>query len=182
MDREEILNKINQIRTAVGGDLPNVYLLHGELDDKDINDLYNHGKIKAMINITKGEGFGRPLLEFTRSKKPIIVSGWSGHLDFLNPEFNCLVSGELKPIHGSAVVPNMILPESQWFNADIPQVTRYLKDVFENYEKYQELSKRQSHISKTKFSFEEMKNVLNTYLDIIPKPIAIKLPQLKKIK
>lgn len=182
MDREEILNRINQIRTIVGGDLPNVYLLHGELDDKDINDLYNHGKIKAMINITKGEGYGRPLLEFTMSKKPIIASGWSGHTDFLNQEFNCLISGELKPVHSSAVVPNMILAESHWFSPDISQVTRYLKDVFENYEKYQELSKRQSHISKTKFSFEEMKNLLNTYLDVIPKPVAIQLPTLKKIQ
>ena len=182
MDREEILNRINQIRTIVGGDLPNIYLLHGELDDKDINDLYNHGKIKAMINITKGEGYGRPLLEFTASKKPIIASGWSGHIDFLNQEFNCLVSGELKPVHASALVPNMILAESQWFSPDISQVSRYLKDVFENYEKYQELAKRQSHISKTKFSFEEMKNLLNTYLDIIPKPIEVKLPTLKKIQ
>jgi glycosyltransferase involved in cell wall biosynthesis len=182
MDREEILNRINQIRSIVSGDLPNVYLLHGELDDKDINDLYNHGKIKAMINITKGEGYGRPLLEFTVSKKPIIASGWSGHIDFLNQEFNCLVSGELKPVHGSAVISNMILAESQWFSPDISQFSRYLKDVFENYEKYQELAKRQSHISKTKFSFEEMKNVLNTYLDVIPKPVAIQLPTLKKIQ
>ena len=45
-----------------------------------------------MINLTKGEGFGRPLLEFTRSKKPIIASNWSGHLDFLNPEFASLVT------------------------------------------------------------------------------------------
>ena len=58
-------------------------------------------------------------------------------------------------------------------------VRRY---VFEKYEKYQELAKRQSHISKTKFSFEEMKNLLNTYLDIIPKPIEVKLPTLKKIQ
>jgi glycosyltransferase involved in cell wall biosynthesis len=182
MDREEILNRINQIRTIVGGDLPNVYLLHGELDDKDINDLYNHGKIKAMINITKGEGYGRPLLEFTVSKKPIIASGWSGHIDFLNQEFNCLLSGEVKPVHGSAVIPNMILAESQWFSPDISQFMRYLKDVFENYEKYQELAKRQSHISKTKFSFEEMKNLLNAYLDVIPKATTLKLPQLKKIE
>lgn len=182
MDREEILNRINQIRTIVGGDLPNIYLLHGELDDKDINDLYNHGKIKAMINITKGEGYGRPLLEFTASKKPIIASGWSGHIDFLNQEFNCLVSGELKPIHPSAVVPNMILAESHWFSPNITQVSQYLKDVFEKYEKYQDIAKRQSHISKTKFSFESMKNLLSTYLDVIPKQVAIQLPTLKKIQ
>jgi hypothetical protein len=182
MDREEILNRINQVRSTVPGDLPNVYVLHGEMDDKDINELYNHGKIKAMINITKGEGFGRPLLEFTVSKKPIIASGWSGHMDFLSLEFNCLVSGDLKPVHPSAVVPNIILAESQWFSPNIPQVSQYLKDVFEKYEKYEELAKRQSHISRTKFNFDEMKKVLGNYLEAIPKAVAIQLPTLKKIQ
>jgi hypothetical protein len=84
MDREEVLRKINEVRKGVGGKLPNVYLVHGDIDDADVNNLYNHPKVKAMINLTKGEGFGRPLLEFTQSKKPVIASNWSGHLDFLN--------------------------------------------------------------------------------------------------
>ena len=37
-----------------------------------------------MVSFTKGEGFGRPLLEFSAIGKPIIASGWSGHTDFLN--------------------------------------------------------------------------------------------------
>jgi hypothetical protein len=49
-----------------------------------------------MVNLTKGEGFGRPLLEFSLSKKPIIVSGWSGHIDFLDKEFTTLLPGQLK--------------------------------------------------------------------------------------
>jgi hypothetical protein len=135
-----------------------------------------------MINITKGEGYGRPLLEFTASKKPIIASGWSGHMDFLNPEFNCLLSGDLKPVHPSAAVANMILPESQWFSPNISQVSQYFKNVFEKYEKYEEPAKRQSHISRTKFNFDEMKKVLGSHLEAIPKPVAIQLPTLKKIQ
>jgi hypothetical protein len=182
MDRDEILRKLDIIKSTVSGDLPNIYLLHGELDDKDINDLYNHGKVKAMFNLTKGEGFGRPLLEFTMAKKPIIVSGWSGHTDFLNQEYTCLVQGQLTNVHTSAQVPNMILAESKWFSADINQAIHYLKDVYEKYEKYQELAKRQSHLSKTNFSFTEMKKLLGTYLDVIPKQEPLKLPQLKKIE
>ena len=54
-----------------------------------MNEIYNHPKIKAMVSFTKGEGFGRPLLEFSLLNKPIIASGWSGHLDFL--EKDCVV-------------------------------------------------------------------------------------------
>lgn len=182
MDRDEMLKKIDLVRSTVSGNLPNVYLLHGELDDKDMNSLYNHPKIKAMFNLTKGEGFGRPLLEFSLSKKPIIVSGWSGHLDFLDTDFCCFIQGELKNVHPSAQVPNIILAESQWFNADTNQAKKYLEEVYSKYSKYEELAKRQSHVSRTKFSFEEMKNLLGLYLEKIPKQVGLQLPQLKKIE
>jgi len=69
LDREAILDKIDQIRNMVDSkDLPNIYLLHGDVEDKDMNDLYNHEKVKALVSLTKGEGFGRPLLEFSLSK------------------------------------------------------------------------------------------------------------------
>ena len=182
MDRDEMLKKIDDVKNLVSGDLPNIYLLHGELDDKDINNLYNHPKVKALFNLTKGEGFGRPILEFTLSKKPIIVSGWSGHVDFLDPEFTCLLPGELKNVHPSAQVPNMILAESMWFSPDINKAKEYLEDVYSKYSKYHELAKRQSHHSRTKFSFEEMKNTLSGYLEKIPKQTQLQLPQLKKIE
>ena len=76
MSRNEILDRIKVIRSQVKGDLPNVYLIQGEFSNSDMNELYNHPKIKAMLSYTKGEGFGRPLLEFFLSKKTVIDSGW----------------------------------------------------------------------------------------------------------
>ena len=182
MDRNTMLDKIESIRNTISGDLPNIYLLHGELDDKDINNLYNHGKVKAMISLTKGEGFGRPLLEFTLAKKPIIATAYSGHVDFLYMENTCLVGGTLKQIHPSAVVDNLLIKESSWFSPDVKQAEFYLRDVYEKYSKYEEKAKKQAHQSKTKFSFEEMKTLLGTYLDKIPKQVGLTLPKLKKIE
>ena len=182
MDRDEMLRKIDLIRNTVTGDLPNIYLLHGELDDKDVNNLYNHPKVKAMVNLTKGEGFGRPLLEFTLSKKPLITTAWSGHTDFLFMESVCMIGGEVKQIHPSAVVKDMLIPESGWFNPDIKQVEFYLNDVFNKYTKYEERAKKQAHQSKTKFSFEEMKKLLSSYMDKVPKQVGLQLPKLKKIE
>ncbi len=97
MDRDEVLKRIKMIRSTVNStDLPNVYLLHGEFSDEEMNEIYNHPKVKAMVSLTKGEGFGRPLLEFTQSKKPIITTNWSGHLDFLNTGFTTLIPGTLR--------------------------------------------------------------------------------------
>jgi hypothetical protein len=184
-DRDEILKRIKMIRSTVNStQLPNVYLLHGEFSDAEMNEVYNHPKVKAMVSLTKGEGFGRPLLEFTQSKKPLITTNWSGHLDFLNTGFTTLVPGTLTNVHPSAA-NHMLLKESQWFSPDTGRVGHYLKDVFENYKDYVDGGKRQAYHSKQNFSFEKMTEKLAEYLTRVPefpKQMQLKLPQLKKIE
>jgi glycosyltransferase involved in cell wall biosynthesis len=186
MDREEILKKIKQIRKTVNSkNLPNVYLLHGDFTDEEMNELYNHPKVKAMVSLTKGEGFGRPLLEFTLAKKPLITTGWSGQMDFLNPEFSNLIGGQLTNVHPSAA-NQWLLTESQWISPDHGQIGHYLKDVFENYKNYTDKAKRQAFKSKNEFSWDKMKekvdSLLTQYTPEFPQEIKLKLPQLKKIE
>ena len=182
MDREDILKKIDAIRKGINGTLPNVYLLHGEVEDEDMNHLYNHPKIKAMVSFTKGEGFGRPLLEFTQSKKPVIASNWSGHLDFLKSDFSSLIPGTLKEIHESAVQEGLLIKESKWFNVDINFASLLMKDYFNSYKGYAEKGKRLGYYCKTNFSFEKMQEKLELIMDKnAPKKVEIKLPNIKKI-
>jgi glycosyltransferase involved in cell wall biosynthesis len=181
MDREEMLSRIDSIRKTVKGDLPNIYLLHGELTEDQLNQVYNHPKVKAMVSLTKGEGFGRPLLEFTLSKKPVIATNFSGHLDFLRPQYTSLIGGHLENIHESAV-NEWLIKESQWFAADTAQVGQVFTDMFKNYSKYQEKGKKQENYSRVNFSYEKMKNlieeILNRTLPEFPKQVQIQLPSL----
>jgi hypothetical protein len=186
MDRNELIKRIKSIKDTVKStNLPNVYLLHGEFTDIEMNEIYNHSKVKAMVNLTKGEGFGRPLLEFSLVNKPIITTNWSGHIDYLNPEFVTLLQGTMTKVHPTAA-NNMLLSEAEWFNVDHGHVGHYLKDVFENYKGYAENAKRQGFQSRTKFSFNAMKEKLGKlFTDKIPefpKNVQLKLPQLKKIE
>ena len=186
VDREEILKKIRQIRKTVNSkNLPNVYLLHGEFTDEEMNSLYNHSKVKAMVSLTKGEGFGRPLLEFTLNKKPLITTGWSGQMDFLNPEFTTLIGGQLTNVHPSSV-NQWLLAESQWLSPDHGQIGHFLKDVFENYKNYTDGAKRQAFYSKTNFSWDKMKEKLADFLTKnvpeFPAEVKLKIPSMKKIE
>jgi len=186
MDRDELLKRIKAIKDSVKStNLPNVYLLHGEFTDVEMNEIYNHSKVKAMINLTKGEGFGRPLLEFSLVNKPIITTNWSGHIDYLNPEFVTLLQGTMAKVHPSAA-NNMLLAEAEWFNVDHGHVGHYLKDVFENYKGYAEKAKRQGFQSRTKFSFNAMKDKLGklfeTKIPEFPKQVPLQLPKLNKIE
>jgi len=186
MDRDELIKRIRMIKDTVKStNLPNIYLLHGEFTDVEMNEIYNHSKVKAMINLTKGEGFGRPLLEFSLTNKPIIATNWSGHTDFLNPEFTTLLSGNMTKVHPSAA-NHMLLSDAEWFSVDYGQTGGYLKDVFENYKNYIDKAKRQGFQSRTKFSYEAMKEKLDKVftekIPDFPKPLKLQLPQLKKIE
>jgi glycosyltransferase involved in cell wall biosynthesis len=151
-----------------------------------MNELYNHPKIKAMVSLTKGEGFGRPLLEFSMINKPIIASNWSGHIDFLDPEFSYLVNGELKNVHPSTVVPNMILAESQWFSPNHGEIGNAFRAVFENYKDAAVKGKRLGFKNRKEFSWDAMKDKMKIIFDEIdskiPRAVALKLPQLRKIE
>jgi glycosyltransferase involved in cell wall biosynthesis len=186
MDRNELIKRIKAIASTVNSkNLPNIYLLHGEFTDSEMNELYNHPKVKAMVSLTKGEGFGRPLLEFSLKNKPIITTNWSGHIDYLTPEFTTLLPGQLTNIHPSTA-NNMLLKEAQWLSVDHGFVGHYLKDMFENYKNYTDNAKRQGFHSRTKFSFDAMKEKLDAILTNkvpdFPKHVPLQLPSLKRIQ
>jgi len=183
MDREEILKKIDAVRNEVKATtLPNIYLLHGELEDEQMNYLYNHPKVKAMLSFTKGEGFGRPLLEFTLTQKPLLVSGWSGHMDFLEPEFSNLIPGEIKQVDKSAV-NDFILEQGGWFNIDQGFAVRLMEDVYKNYKNYIPKAKQLAFRNKQNFSLEKMTDKLDTILEaLVPKKVELKLPKIDKIE
>ncbi len=183
MDRDAILAKIEKIKESIQGKLPNIYLLHGEFSDEEMNELYNHSKIKSFISFTKGEGFGRPLLESSVYQKPVIAPNWSGQIDFLKPEFSILLSGQLKQISSSSVVPGMLIPEGKWFEVDTKQSSIVLQNVYNNYKDFVGKSKRQSYFSKVNFSIDKMGQRLKEILDQkVPRKIELSLPKLIKIK
>jgi len=184
LDREDILDKINLIRR--NDSLPNIYLLHGNVTDDEMNGLYNHPKIKAMVSFTHGEGYGRPLAEFAVSEKPIITSNWSGHVDFLDNKCSVLLPGELKQVDPSVVWEKIIMPDSKWFYVNYFYASQAMKDVYENYANYLDRAKCQADIINDKFTKEKMDDklfkIFEANIPEFPKELKIKLPTLKKIK
>jgi glycosyltransferase involved in cell wall biosynthesis len=184
-DRFEVENKIAQIRDLHKKDrLPNVYLLHGDLTDDEMNSLYNHPKVKAMVSFTKGEGFGRPLLEFATTGKPIIAPHYSGPADFLNKDFICALPGGVTPIDASAQ-NQFLLKEAKWFTVDYRYAEKMLKEVKKNYKKWLELAKRQRYYAIANFSkkavskrYDELIEIIDKGTESIPMQQDLKLPKL----
>ena len=189
MDRNEILKKIDTIKKTISSkSLPNIYVLHGDLEDDEMNDLYNHPKVKAHVTFTHGEGFGRPLLEASLSEKPIIAPNWSGHIDFLNKNNSVLLPGTLIDVHKSAIPKQMLQQGAKWFGVNYQYAGQILLKVFKENRKYTLNAKKMAMFNRANFSLDEMtkkfKNILDTHLPKFvepPKAVDLKLPKLKKI-
>lgn len=184
MDKVEILGKINKIRSTLTGNLPNIYVIHGDLTQEQLNRLYNHPKVKVHVSFTHGEGFGRPLLEATLSGKPLLTSNWSGHKDFLPEELSNLLPGTLGNIPPSAC-NEWLVKEGQWFNVNYSIAAQKLDDMFENYIKYVPNAEKLRVQNAEKFTLEGgnqvFVDIMNKYLPVFEKKVAISLPKFKKV-
>jgi glycosyltransferase involved in cell wall biosynthesis len=183
--REEFRKKIESVVKMSGTDTPpSVYLLFGELSNQEMNELYNHPKVKAMVSITKGEGFGRPLLEFTMTGKPVIASNWSGHKDFLPMDKAIMVGGSLTEVHESSI-DDFIIKGSKWFTANYNEFAEVLKLVQKDYDKFLEKSEQLREFNSVFFTLDGMKDKFESILKqntIQPKEHKLVLPKLTKVK
>ena len=182
--REELSKKIKDVVNDIKNP-PTVYLLFGELSNSEMNELYNHPKIKAMVSLTKGEGFGRPLLEFTMTGKPVIASNWSGHKDFLPMDKAIMIGGKLTEVDDSAI-DNFIIKGSKWFTANYNEFAEVLKLVQKDYDKFLLKSEILREDNLNKFTLNKMKDrfqeIIKPYVVEQPKQKEIILPKLNKIK
>tara|TARA_B110000444_G_scaffold244372_1_gene263773 strand:- start:1059 stop:1706 length:648 start_codon:yes stop_codon:yes gene_type:complete len=182
-EREDTSNKIKELTKEFGDKCPPIHLVWGDLSESELNSLYNDDKVKAMLMFTKGEGYGRPLAEFSTTGKPIVVSDWSGYKDFLPKENTVYLEGELKEVHKSSQ-NKFLLKESKWFYVDYSKAASKIFDVYNNYKKYSKESQGlKSNINKN-FTLENMTSKLGQILDKyvkITKHIELKLPTIKKL-
>ena len=187
LDREELLGKINDIKKSVNGVLPPIYLIHGDFTDSQMNELYNHSKVKAHVTFTHGEGFGRPLLEATQSGKPVNAPDWSGQVDFLDKNYAVLLQGGLTQVPDGAFNEQVFFksPENKWFTINYNIASQVLKDVHKNYTKYLVKSKQLQVLTSQKFNLNKMRELLvrevDEVLKDVPQEVKLKLPKLKKV-
>jgi len=188
IDKEDCLSKINSIKSKFPSDwkLPNVYLLHGSLTDVEMNYLYNHPKIKSLVSLTHGEGFGRPLLEATMTGLPVMTSAWSGQLDFLTETESILLNGNLVDVPKCQIWKDIIIEGSQWFNVDENQVYKAFNHIHLNYhDDLKTKSKTLMKKNREKFTLNKMTQELDVivekYTSALPQQVGLNLPKLKKV-
>jgi len=183
IDRETVREKIENVTKELGDDIPPIYLLHGDLKDTEMAQLYNHSKVKAMVSFTKGEGYGRPLAEFASTGKPIMVSNWSGQVDFLPKEHTVLLEGQLTSVDKTAA-DKFLLKESKWFTVNYSDAANKMYKVFNEYDKELQRSAGLKTNILNNFTMEKMTKelgrIMDKYVAKAPVQKPFNLPKLNK--
>jgi glycosyltransferase involved in cell wall biosynthesis len=120
---DAVVQVLNQVRK---GPFPKIHLIHGALTDNEIAGLYTHPTVKAFISLTRGEGFGLPILEAAASGVPIITTNWSGHLDFLKYGKYIKLDFELRQIPKSRIDKSIFVTDAKWADVNEQDVKRKL--------------------------------------------------------
>jgi hypothetical protein len=185
IDREGTREKIENLLKPLGNKCPSLYLVHGDMEETDMSNLYHHPKVKAMVSFAKGEGYGRPMAEFTLTGKPIIASGWSGHMDFLPADNAVLLEGSLTNVHESAA-DQFCMKEAQWFSVNYSNAANKLYDVYKNYDIYLKQSEGLKQNTLSKFTLDKMHEVfsqiMETKVTSSPRLVPFNIPKVNTNK
>lgn len=115
IDKGVVTNLMKQLLSEVRpGNGPKLHLVHGEMNDQEVASLYRHDQIKALVALTRGEGYGLPILEAAASGLPVIATNWSGHLDFLKLGKFISVNYQLADVHPSRIDGKIFVKGARW--------------------------------------------------------------------
>lgn len=99
-----------------------------ELSHEDIGLLHLAGD--AYVSLTRSEGFGMGAYDAAAAGTPVIMTGWSGQLDFLAPEHACLVDYELHRVKEH--LGNHAPQEQRWAHADLEHAIKWMRRLYEH--------------------------------------------------
>jgi len=149
MDRHRIEDRLTSLLKKYENRKCKVYFFHGDMTDQEIHSIYKHPKIKALVSLAHGEGFGLPLFEAAYSGIPVIAPEWSGHLDFLcapkkdkktgnekiKPYFAC-VEYDIQPIADEVVWDGVLEKGAMWCYAQQGSYKMRLREVYKDYGRF----------------------------------------------
>jgi len=142
VDFKNISGRIRHIKQQTGcGQFPRIHLIHGRLGDGELAALYKHPKVKVMVSLTHGEGYGLPLIEAAACGLPIVATNWSGHLDFLRIEGKnkfVPIDFDLQPIPPGAVWKDVLDEGTRWANPKEADAKLKMAKVVLSYDKPKE--------------------------------------------
>ncbi len=114
-----------------------IHLIEDYLDADVVESLITH--CAAYVSLHRAEGLGLTMSEAMSAGRPVIATGYSGNLDFMDSQNSLLVGYKLVQIPASA---RPYGPPTRWAEPDLAEAARHLRWVFENPDEAAQLGMR----------------------------------------
>ena len=130
---------------------PVAVIANESLTDSEMLALHETGG--CFVSLARAEGWGLGAFEAARMGKPIVITGYGGQLDFLDPNLARLVDYTMVPVHEPTWSASY-KPTDRWANPSVDQAARRMREVFEDQQSAHERARRLSEKIKREFSKE----------------------------
>ena len=138
------------------------------MTDEEMTAIYQHPKIKGLISLAHGEGFGLPIFEAVYNELPVVAPDWSGHIDFLykpvkdkktgkeklRPHF-AKVKYTIQPIQKEVYWEGVLEKDSMWCYAEQGSYKMKLREVYKDYSRFKSQAKKLNNWVRENFSKEK---------------------------
>jgi glycosyltransferase involved in cell wall biosynthesis len=157
LDRVNTVNALAKILLEVKqGTGPKFYLLHGDMKDEEVAALYRSPKVKALLSLSRGEGFGLPLLEAAACGLPVISTNWSAPTEFLGLGKYIKVDYTLGPIHNSRVDNKIFFANQKWAHPDEADAKRKVEKFLKSPSMPQQWARELAEKLQNAYSFKKI--------------------------
>tara|TARA_X000000950_G_C13870430_1_gene642632 strand:+ start:490 stop:1653 length:1164 start_codon:yes stop_codon:yes gene_type:complete len=134
IDKKVTMKLVSQVIKEVReGPYPRVHFMHGCMTNSEVASIYKHPKIKALVALTRGEGYGLPILEAAASDLPVVATNWSGHLDFMNKGKFIAVDYTMQQIDQTRADDHIFLRHARWAEPSEKDAKKRLRKLYESY-------------------------------------------------
>ena len=145
IDRQATQARLENLLSRFPNRKCSVNLLHGHLSDAEMQSLYVHPKVKAIVSTTHGEGYGLPLMEAAANELPVIATDWSGHTDYLYMDGKRMfgkVEYELKPIAKEHVWKGVLEEGTSWAYPLMSSYKDKMRELYKDYGRFKSQAKK----------------------------------------
>ncbi len=142
------------------------------------------GEIAALIKLSdvyvsmhRSEGFGLGLAEAMYFGRPVIATGNSGNMDFMNSLNSCLVGYRSMVVHRNELMDNptaMVLyqPGNLWVDPDVHDAARLMRWLFEHPEERDRLGRLGAADIRERFSSAAAGRAMRERLEVVARMLG----------